>query len=138
MPRSRKPTATETVGHVKAIGEAIFRGMSPRMTTGLMAVAVFFPVLVMFAPRRPTKLYTGCELKGAIERCAEFAAEVTKWGNVPLPPQHGEPSREDQINALNEQDEWLRLKESNEAAVKTSAEWDAKIRRDYARRGVKD
>ncbi|MCK1404162.1 hypothetical protein [Bradyrhizobium sp. 76] len=109
--------------------------------TGFMAVAAFFLVFMMFKPTTPTpptQYYTGCELRGAIERCAEFAAEITKWSNVPLPILTGEPSREDQIKALNEQDEWLRDAYYAETARKSSTELDKWTRQNYARRGVKD
>lgn len=138
MPRRREPTAAETLEHTKAIGNVIFGGLSPGVKTGLMAIAVFLSVVAIFAPRKTPAYYTGCELKGAIERCAEFAAEVTKWSNVPLPQLDGEPSRADQIKALTEQDEWLGDKLAEERANKTSAEWSERIRRDYSKRGVKD
>jgi hypothetical protein len=139
VPRERKPTAAETLDHLKTINKSIFRDMSPGTKTGLMAAAAFFLTFVMFSPKpTPPNYYTGCELKGAIERCAEFAAEVTKWRNVPLPRVTGEPSRADQIRALQEQDEWLRDTYYEERGRKTQAETDEWIRQNYARRGVKD
>ena len=113
--------------------------MSPGMKTGFMAVALFSAVFLMFAPKqtRPN-YYTGCELKGAIKRCTEFAAEIKKWSYVPLPIATGEPSREDQIKALQEQDWWLRRTISDEAGRKEQAKVEEWIRQDYARRGVKD
>jgi hypothetical protein len=89
-------------------------------------------------PGPQAKYYSGCELKGAIERCAEFAAEVTKWGNVPLPLVTGEPSREDQIKALQEQDDWLRFTTAEEIGRKEQAKTEEWKRQNYARRGVKD
>jgi hypothetical protein len=122
--------------------------ISSTTKTILMACAAFFAVFGIFGPApQPDRrvLYTGCELRGAIERCDEFAKALADgWRasywiheNMPLPRIIGAPSTEEQINALAWQDDWFRSKREEEDRAST-VEHNQKIyREEKERRGVK-
>jgi hypothetical protein len=119
-----------------------FQGVS------LLACAALFAVFASLGSKpQPDRraLYTGCELRGAIERCDEFTKAVADgwtaryWTheNMPLQGITDAPSTEAQINALAWQDDWLQQKREEEDRASTEEHQKKLYRQEWERRGVK-
>lgn len=148
MPKPKRSFAENlaTIGKTIA-SDAPSKPISSTTKTILMACAAFVTTLAIFGPASQSDrrvLYTGCELRGAIKRCDEFAKAVADgWtasyftAQEPLPRIIGTPSAEQQITALRWQDDWFREKRKEEDRASTE-EHERKIyRQEYEQRGVK-
>jgi len=151
MPKPKRSFAENVATIGKAIAGDAPNKVSSTTKTILMACAAFIVVLAIFGPaRQPPQpdrrvLYTGCELRGAIKRCDEFAKALadgwtaTYWirDDMPLPRVIGTPSTEEQINALAWQDDWFKSKRKEEDRASTVEHEQKMHRQEYERRGVK-
>jgi hypothetical protein len=110
---------------------------------GVAAVAMFIAVVlgVIFDKRPPAPRmvkYTGCELSGAVDRCAEVMRMPGIENYLPSVEIGKPPSREAQVQAIKVQDDWHHSLLTQEKADKLDAETRAYIREQQRRRGIKD
>jgi hypothetical protein len=108
-------------------------------SAAVISIAVVLGVIFDKRPPAPRMVkYTGCELSGAVDRCAEVMRMPGIENSLPSVEIGKPPSRDAQVKAIEVQDDWHRSMLTREEADKREAEDRAYIREQQRRRGIKD